>query len=229
MKLHFAPAETYDAFAPQTYTGMGALDPGSQQIASIAATGLTTTVGILAGLHTVIAGVAFAGPVGAAIAGIAAIGLAIANMFGGCGQTCVAATNIANQAESALQQNVQHYLSSPVHYYSLQLAALNNFDTVATAMHKACSDPALGPAGQRCISERLVLGGTAPWCPNPGNTGCDWITLYRNPIANDPHVVPDPTPVDTISSALSSVTGGTGISPLLLLAGAGLVAWAVMD
>lgn len=197
-------------------SGMGALS--SQQIGSIAATGASTTVAILGTLGIV------GGPVGAAIGGLIAVGSLIANMFHGCGQTCVVASQDADKAEQYLQQNLSAYQSSPVHYASLQAAALNNVDTMFAALRQACSDPNLGSAGQRCISERLVRGGTAPWCPKAGHTGCDWFILYRDPIANDPHVVPDPSPVSTaasgVESAVSSIASGTifglPISSLLL-------------
>src|SRR5882672_450013 len=187
--------------------GLGATP---QQINSIVTTGASTTLGILAGLHAVIGGIALAGPVGAAIAGLIAVGSLVANMFHGCGQTCVIASQDADKFGNLAQQNLKTYMNSPVHYASLQAAALNNFDTLMAALQQGCSDPSLGAAGQRCISERLVKGGTAPWCPNPGHTGCDWITTMRDPIANDPNVVPDPSP---IAQAGSSVLSSVGLSP----------------
>lgn len=210
-------AERYAKFyGVRSPRGMG--DISSQQINAIASTGASTTVGILTALGTI------GGPVGAAIGGLIAVGSLIANMFHGCGQTCVAATQDANKAAQLLQQNLDNYMNAPVHYESLQQAALNNVDTLFNALRQACSDPSLGAAGQRCISERLVRGGTAPWCPNPGNTGCDWYVQYRDPIANDPKVVPDPTAAasvsNAVSNAVSSVTGGTfDISKFLLPGG----------
>lgn len=194
--------------------GMG--DINKNQINQIVTTGAATTVGILAGLHAVIGGVALAGPVGAAIAGVIAVGSLIATMFfNGCGETCVRASQDADKYGALAQKNLQAYMSSPVHYASLQAAALNNFDTLLNALQTACSDPALGAAGQRCISERLVKGNPAPWCPT--KTGCDWITTMRDPIANDPNVVPDPSPVtqssQAVSGAGSSALSSLGINP----------------
>lgn len=186
-----------------------------QQINSIATTGASTTVGILTSLGTL------SGPVGAAIAGVIAVASLIANMIGkGCGQTCIVASNDANKIEPVLQQNLQAYLSSPVRYKSLQTAALNNFDTVWNALKTACSDPSLAAAGQRCISDRqsgackyhTSPGGwangvyTAPGQNNSGPACWNWFIGYRDPIANDPTVVPDPTPAP-ISNIVGTVTG----------------------
>jgi hypothetical protein len=153
----------------------------------------------------------------------------LTNAFKGCGQTCVQATQYANQAEQALKQVNAQYAAQPVHYLSAQQHALALIDQLFNALHDSCSNPALGPAGQRCISERLVKGGTAPWCPNPGHTGCDWITLYRDPIANDPHVVNDPPVVSTTGSGLSTDVSIAGMNiPVVLLAGIGLLVMALM-
>ena len=111
---------------------------------------------------------------------------------------------------------------------SLQAAALNNFDTVWNALKTACSDPSLGAAGQRCISDRqqgscaykVSPGGWQNGVyvyngPNGSGSSCwNWFVGYRDPIANDPTVVPDPTP--TSPSASSNVAaGGNPISAVL--------------
>lgn len=239
---HYIPS----AFAPSTYlrdkdtrlwpggvSGLG-LSTQVNEIASIAATGAATTGALLTALQVS----AMAGPIGAAIAGLIGVGIGIANLFKGCGQTCVAATNIANQLETYWQQNLDHYMQAPVHYASMQAAALNNFDTGWNALYKACSDPALGAAGQRCISERQ-RGGASPWCCNSptsvnvGNgmcTGCDAFADFRDPIANDPNVVPDPV----AATASGSGTSGSGSSvfsfPLpLFLIGGGVLAVTLMN
>jgi hypothetical protein len=193
----------------------------TQQISSIAATGASTTVGILVALGTI------GGPVGAAVAGLIAVGSLIANMFHGCGQTCVVATQDANKIGALLDQNQAAYMNAPVHYKSLQAAALNNITTLAAALQQACSDPSLGQAGQRCISERLVRR-PCPSTLNDSNIGggqikfCDYWSFYYDPIANDPNVVPDPTPA---SSAVSSATSGatSAISSVLPASVSGLL------
>ena len=231
-RLRFAARMPAMGYGRYGIHGLGA--SGAQTAETIAFSGAATTVSILASLHAVIAGVAFAGPVGAAIAGIIAVGSIIASQFHGCGETCIQATQIANNVESALKKNLETYQSAPVHYASLQAAALNNFDTVWNALVQACSNPALGAAGKRCISERQ-RGGVAPWCPNAGHTGCDWFALYRDPIANDPHVVADPASAAQASSDISAaggtagtagtVAGGSSMLPLLI--GGGLIFFAL--
>ena len=185
--------------------GLGApITGGAAQANQIAALGAGVTTSMLVAFG------AIGGPIGAAIGGAIAVASAIASLFGGCGQTCVAATRIANQVSGYLDQNLANYMNSPVHYYSLQQAALNNVKTALDALNAGCSDPQLGDAGKRCISERTVRNGTAPWCPKPRHTGCDYWQTYYDPIANDPNVVPDPSPV---SSAGSSVLSAIGINP----------------
>jgi len=203
--------------------GLRGLSQGmtSQSLDALATTGAQTTVGILVALGTV------GGPVGAVIGGFIALASTIANMFHGCGQTCIIATQDVNKFETQVfKPNLQTYMSAPVRTRSMQAAGLNNFDTAAKGLYQACSDPSLGAAGQRCISERLVRGGTAPWCPNPGHTGCDWYALYRDPIANDPNVVDDSAVTSSSASAPSTVGGGTvaiptttNMTPLLILGG----------
>lgn len=252
MRLGFTQSGTpspfiASAFSPSTYardkgvrnlSGVGALglSTGTIQIASIAAQGAATTGAILTALQVS----TMAGPIGAAVAGLIAVGIGIAQLFKGCGETCVAATQIANQLQTYWQQNLDHYMSAPVHYRSLQLAALNNFDTGWNAMYKACSDPSLGTAGQRCISERQ-RGGASPWCCNSPTstqvsdgmcTGCDAFHDFRDPIANDPNVVPDPVDAASGTSAGGLFSGGTGPSsfpmPVLLIGGGILLAVSMM-
>jgi len=195
--------------------GMGALTPEENSIASAAASAATTT-GLLVG-----------GPLGGAIAGtIAQVGIALANIFAGCGQTCVEATELANQAEPLLLQNLQAYLSAPVHYASLQAGALNNFELTWNALVSACSNPALGSAGQSCIADRqqgachyqTSPGGwqqdssgnwtyVYPGAQGSGSSCWNWFVGYHDPIANDPTVVPDPIPGAAAASSLLTSVG----------------------
>jgi len=227
-------------------SGLGILQGGQATAANIAATGAQLTGVLVGALMTV----PIAGPIAAAVV---AVGMALANAFSGCGQTCVQATNIANQVEPLLDQNLQAYLSAPVHYASLQAAALNNFTTTWNALQQACSNPSLAAAGQRCITDRQA--GACTWKASPGgwSQGSDgtwsytpwgaagsgsscwnWFVGYHDPIANDPTVVPDPSPVtsavSSISSALSSGSlFGLPLSSLLLPAGLLLLAGLVLS
>lgn len=212
------------------HRGFGVLSQQGQTIASAAAAGASTTASILVALGTV------GGPVGAVIAGIAALGIALANVFGGCGNTCVEATNVANQVGPILGNNLETYLSAPIHYASMQKAALNNFDTAWAALMQGCSNPALGSAGKACISDRQAGGCTwkvadpfgwtqsqdgwtyIPAGPaDPNGTICwNWFSGMRDPIANDPTVVPDPSPTSATASGLLS---DIGVSSTATIAG----------
>lgn len=227
-------------------SGLGQVVPPTvQSIASIAATGIATTTSILGALGSTLTVFGLALPVvGTAIAAIIGIGLAIANVFKGCGQTCVAATNIANQCDTLLSQNVNAYTGSPVRYASMQAAALNTFDTTWAAMQQACGDPSLGAAGQRCITDRQR--GACTWKASAGGWNADgtytkwgaagsgsdcwnWFIGLRDPIANDPFVQPDPVAgsSSTSTGTPATSTGSTviaGISiPTPLLIGGGLL------
>ena len=136
--------------------------------------------------------------IGAALTGF------VTQMFQGCGQTCIIATQTVNQIEPYLQRNLDMYMSAPVHYRSVQEKALAVFDTGWDAVLRGCGNPQLGDAGVRCINERK-LGGEAPWCPTADHKGCDWWTLYRLPIANDPNVVDDPVPPSILEGADTSL------------------------
>jgi len=192
--------------------GMG---QSSQQITSAAATGASSALSIATAVGAV------GGPVGAAIGAVIAVGSMIASFFHGCGSSCVLAAANANKVEPLLQQNLQAYLSQPVHYQSLQTAALANFNAVWNALVQACSDPSLGAAGQRCISDRqqgscaykTSPGGwqngkyVYPGANNSGSSCWNWWVGYHDPIANDPTVVPDPAPASSVSSVVGNILG----------------------
>jgi hypothetical protein len=214
------PIPGFSRYAPYISSSLGDIgdmsDPTS--IAAIAAQGAATTGGILAGLAgmgAILPEFALAGPIGAAIAGLTAVGIAIAGVFSGCGQTCVQATQDANTVEAYLAQNLHHYLDAPVHYRSLQLAAINNFNTAWNALVKACSDPTLGTAGVNCIHNRQE--GSCDFHNGPDGWGTgpcwNWWIGYLDPIRNDPNVVPDPPPpgqLDTSAPPTVSVMNPDG-------------------
>lgn len=155
------------------------------------------------------------------------IGLQIANLISstGCGQACTTASAIANSASTMCQLISQRYFSLPApRTAAQQAAALADMDAVANWAIAQCNNPALGDAGQRCVSERFIQGNPAPWCPNPNHTGCDFVTACRVPIAND-SVVPGggtvslpggqvPLPAQTVGGAYVTPTlptvAGTG-------------------
>ena len=172
--------------------------------------------------------------------GVAAVVIALAIIKNsGCGQTCIIAANDANQVEPMLQANLEGYFSGPRTVASQQ-AALANFDQIWNLLASACSNPALGNAGKRCISDRqagaCVWKQTAagaksfPGVPAAGDCW-NWFSGYRDPIANDTGVVAgSPTLNDVVSQATgvqSSIPllGGISFTDLLIPAALLLVIW----
>jgi hypothetical protein len=223
---------------PQVAWGMGDVQTATTAVsAGGAALGAGATALASAGLISA-AAVPFIGP---AVAGITlAIGLLVKNS--GCGPTCVITSQWANQAEPLLAQNIAAYFNSPApRAKSLQEVALSNFDKIWATLKAQCSQPGTGNAGVRCISDRQ--SGSCKWNqtgdspllnypgePQPGECW-NWFSGYRDPIANDPDVVPDTVApavneaaaaLSSGAAALSSATGLSGSSLLLLLA-AGLI------
>jgi hypothetical protein len=200
-------------FVPRTIPGMSQ-GPRGQQIAGTAygagtsiATSAAASAGLISGLAIPVVGAAFAG----IWIGIEAL------LNSGCGNTCVVTSNWANQAEGWLKQNLAAYMALPTpRAQSAQAAYVANFDTIWSYLVQECSNPQLGSAGQRCISDRQ-----AGACHYHDSTGqCwSWFSGYRDPIANDPNVLPDSAASDA-SSAHTGIAAqmgmSSGISPWLL-------------
>lgn len=174
--------------------------------------------------------------IGAALTGI------ITKMAAGCGQSCIAASDAANQAEPLLVQNVATYTSSPVRTRSMQLAALANFDNVFGALLQKCQQIG-GGGGANCMKDRVA--GACKWKATPwvwsktsaggyeytpagaagsGTTCWNWVYGYRDSIAADPDVVPDSISTSTANTLLgvgSTVNiAGSDIPTEYLLLGA---------
>ena len=211
---------------------MGRLGITAQQgvvIASQSAQSILSAPGSSAGQQVVMAAPQIAGSVGTmavsgtawAAAAIPIIGAAVAGVTMWLtsifrrGAQKEAATRIVDEIEVKLKENLQGYLSLPVRYQSAQAQALANFDAAWQAVVENCSNPQLGSAGQRCIQERQ-RGGSAPWCPT--GTGCDWFALYRDPIANDPNVRPDPV-FDPQGRMIDPLTGQNAVTVDGILSG----------
>jgi hypothetical protein len=184
------------------------------------------------------AAVPFIGPAIAAIT--LAVGLLVKNS--GCGVTCVETSQWANQAEPLLQKNIASYFDQPApRAQSTQTVALANFDQIWNTLVQQCGQPGTGNAGVRCVSDRQA--GACTWKqtttstllqypgePQPG--ACwNWFSGYRDPIANDPDVVPDATlAAQTATAAASSAATSIDSSlstlvssnPNLLYVGLGL-------
>lgn len=198
---------------------------------------------------------------GVFIAAAASITVAIETLFSGCGQTCTAATSIVNQVGNQISSAMSTYMNSPTHTTSMQAAYLALFDNAWSLVQQNCGNPALGAAGQRCVSDRQAGACTwksSPWGWNQnsdgtwtytwaqaagsGNVCWNWFNGMRDPIANDPTVVPDASVVltpdgsggytsvpattgSTTPSATSAASTSTPASPaaVLALAAIGLI------
>jgi hypothetical protein len=158
--------------------------------------------------------------VGLAVAGV---GLAIAAIFARKGpQQKVKSTSIVNDLEPQLKANVTAYMNGP-RTVSSQRAALANFDAAWNYLKSSngCGSPDLGNPGIACIADRSRSG---RW---------PWEVYYRDPIANDPGVLPDPLPAQQVAdlvtaeaaaAGIPTTVGGVNVSTILLFgAGALLV------
>jgi hypothetical protein len=192
-------------------------------------------------------------------AAICAVTLVLGLLFSRKGpKQKVATTSVANKVEPALQQNLAAYLAGP-RTVSSQKQALANFDAGWAYLVEYCDTPTMGDPGKKCVSDRqsgactwkATAGawttdsttGESRWTPagaaGSGNDCWNWFVGYRDPIANDPGVIPDPvydasgnlvtTVTDPTTGVVTTVpyTGsgtGTGLSlsPTLLLALAAL-------
>lgn len=96
-----------------------------------------------------------------------------------------ASTQIVNEAEPYLQQNVAQYLSSP-RTESDQAQAVQNFYAVWNQVVEKCNQVG-GNAGAACINDRKE-GAITPW------GGPNWFERYLDPIRDDPDVQPNAQP-----------------------------------
>lgn len=120
----------------------------------------------------------------------------------------IQASNDANQVEPYLKANLDQYLSGP-RTTAAQQQAIQNFNQGWSQLVSQCSDPKLGDAGRRCISDR-DRDGRPSW-------GKNWFELYLDPIAND-------TPVDSAPAFFADPSS----SALAWVIPAGLIAAGVV-
>jgi hypothetical protein len=153
-------------------------------------------------------------------AGVAGVALALTAWFNRKGpRQKIQTTEIVNELEPMLLNNLNAYKAGP-HTVSSQAQALAVFDAVWDAMVEACRQEQYGEPGKRCVSDRQA--GACEW--KDAGECWNWFVGYRDPIANDPNVVPDPTVSETVSESVSQLTASIpGGSSTLLLAGAGLL------
>lgn len=225
--------------------GMGQSTSGTiSQVAGGAATVTGSTLGLLTA-----AGVLQAVPIAGQIAGAAlAITAVVASFFKGCGSSCVLTSDEANQVGNLMAENLNQYLAAPVSA-ATQQEALNNFDQLWAGMVSYCSNPSMGSAGQRCISDRQQ--GSCAYQTSPGGwqqtngtwnyvgpglnhsgTACwNYFIGMRDPIANDPRVAAAEaaasaasSPAASLAAPLSAITNAfSGLNLQSLLLPAGLV------
>lgn len=162
---------------------------------------------------------AASGPLAPFVGAAAAIAGLVANLVGnsGCGNTCVQATAVANAVEQQLKNNLAAWQTS-TKTVTQQQAALAVFDYAYAKLLQGCNVGSLGNAGQRCVIERLsptFCASNPQYIAQASNLGTScgrfpWPVWYRDPIANDPGVVPDPV-MQTPTTGTTSGTGATGV------------------
>lgn len=170
-----------------------------------AASSVTTSVGTV-----LLQSAALTGPAApfVAVAGAITQLLGQLGVGAGCGQTCIQATDFANQAEVLLKENLNTYmgLATP-RAMSAQRAALANFTNVWNGLQYSCAGVS-GAAGTNCIADRQQ--GACHFKDSQGNCW-NWFIAYHDPIANDTQVYNDAA--GTMSASGSTVaamaTGGT--------------------
>jgi hypothetical protein len=226
-----AQKRAIEAYRFRDLAGLGDERPVTSAIGS----GLLASAGIL----SVIPG----GQLPAAI--IAAVG-ALTGLIGGFFKpdlTKEEASSIVDKIEAQTMKPLRaswQSLPAAQKTQSMQAQYLAVFDGAWNQVVQGCANPALGSAGQACTGDRAqgachyTLDGHTPGQP-PSNCG-NWFTWYRDVIANDPNVIPDPlsgssnsSVAESISTSLSTLFSGNSVaSPMVpLLIGGALLLFAL--
>jgi len=129
--------------------------------------------------------------------GILAVGALISGFFFQPDMNKIATTQIVNQAEPLLHQNVVAWQSLPANQKTVanQTYALANFTDIWNTVVKSCSTGQFGTAGQNCVGDRQRGG---KW---------DWFAMYYDPIANDPNVIPDTISNSSLITVANDASG----------------------
>lgn len=199
----------------------------------------TSTAGSITAASLAMVGL---GPVGAIVGIGTQLVAMIVGQFQGCGQACILETQAANAIENQIKQMFAAYMSSG-HTKSEQAAYLQFFDAAMAKLDQYCGQASFGKSGQNCIADRQE--GACKWHVAPfgwqngtytpagqdgsGTVCWNWYSGYRDPVANDPTVVPDTPPVtqavQTISSQFGiSLPSNVNYMPLFIALGLILVA-----
>ena len=165
-------------------------------------------------------GASLAGPIGAVV-GAALTLLGVLGVGGGCGESCVAASNDANAIEIALKANLAAFLHGQIS----QATAMANFNSLWLQLEEGCAQIG-GSAGQNCIGDRQ--SGACKWETSPGGwdssscsytapgaagsgTSCwNWETGYLSPIRDAPQCFLDAS----AGAGGSAVAGALPFGPL---------------
>lgn len=177
-----------------------------QRVAAVAAVGGSTALAIMGPAMA-------AGPWGLAVAG-AVVGISllagkIGHLITGCGDVCVQATQVVNQAQDYVQEIIDLYWKTPVRTKSYQAWVLGQLNQIFAQVQEMLSR--LGPVGEKSLKERFTRGGGAPWCAannlsiGPGCGG--WWDKAYDPVANDAGVVDDSDPITTGAAAVAQTLG----------------------
>jgi hypothetical protein len=162
-----------------------------------------------------------AAPFVAAAGGALELAGAVARLFQGCGPTCTETTTIVNQVEPYLQANNQQYFTNPNRTTADQANALAQASAIFQTVQSNCGNPALGAAGQKCISDRFgttcAYGLTTaneypPYAsvPYPEGVCWTWPLAYYDPIAQD--IPPGGSGPATSTAAVVPVGSTAGVS-----------------
>lgn len=153
---------------------------------------------------------AMGGPIGLSVAGATIALQLLWTSMRKRGARKVATTQIVDEVEPVIQQNLAGYLDGPRTETS-QAQALANFDAAWDYVVDNCKRPEMGTPGEWCVEDRQPGG---KW---------DWFARYRDPIADDPDVIPDPPEGYTASvdpetgeRRVTRDTSVAGLQPLLL-------------
>jgi hypothetical protein len=169
---------------------------------------LTSTLPAASGGSSTLATSAIAGPIGLAVGGAITALQVWWSRSKLAGQRRITATEVVNQVEPVLQQNLDGYFGISNRSTALQSEALKYFDEMWDVVVDACGVDELGQAGRRCISDR-ERGGQF-----------HWFERYRDPIANDTEVR-EATLIETVlPQDLQAVFSGV---PWELILGVGLI------
>jgi hypothetical protein len=195
-------------------SNLGTLPP----VSSLISTGITAggsiaaATGATTGLLAAIGIGAQAVPIVGTIIGGIALAVSALGIGNGCGESCIASTEVVNKVEPYLQQNLaaaqqQAAQNGGCLTSDEQAQAVQTFNTVWQYVVSNCTQVG-GAGGSQCIKDRQAGG---KW---------DWFKMYLTPIQN--------LPVCAASSSagiVSSVEGGVSSIASDLGVGSNFVFW----